>query len=105
MAPLLRALHSARLPVASGRGDQERSTRFARPEILLLGEMGHDAGCGATRWEAEPGSPLQYGNVFSYPMLGRNITCCLGPEGSNMVFNGKLAYVNAEQAYTHLTTP
>lgn len=47
----------------------------------------------------------KYGNVFSYPMLGRNITCCLGPEGSNMVFNGKLAYVNAEQAYTHLTTP
>lgn len=29
----------------------------------------------------------------------------LGPKGSNLVFNGKLAQVSAEEAYTHLTTP
>lgn len=38
-------------------------------------------------------------------MLGRKITVALGPAGSNMIFNGKLSHVNAEDAYTHLTTP
>ncbi|TNY21133.1 cytochrome P450 [Rhodotorula diobovata] len=47
----------------------------------------------------------RYGPVFTYPLLGRRITCTLGPLGSNFVLNGKLAHVNAEEAYTHLTTP
>ncbi|GAA5972400.1 hypothetical protein JCM11641_001826 [Rhodosporidiobolus odoratus] len=47
----------------------------------------------------------RYGPVFTYPLLGRRITCTLGPMGSNFVLNGKLAHVNAEEAYTHLTTP
>ncbi|GAA6010841.1 hypothetical protein JCM10207_003954 [Rhodosporidiobolus poonsookiae] len=47
----------------------------------------------------------RYGPVFTYPLLGRKITCTLGPLGSNFVLNGKLAHVNAEEAYTHLTTP
>jgi sterol 14-demethylase len=33
------------------------------------------------------------------------VTVALGPKGSNLVFNGKLAQVSAEEAYTHLTTP
>lgn len=47
----------------------------------------------------------QYGPVFTYPLLGRHITVALGPLGSNFVLNGKLQHVNAEEAYTHLTTP
>ncbi|GAA5901833.1 hypothetical protein JCM5296_002085 [Sporobolomyces johnsonii] len=47
----------------------------------------------------------RYGPVFTYPLLGRKITATLGPMGSNFVLNGKLAHVNAEEAYTHLTTP
>ncbi|GAA5996010.1 cytochrome P450 [Rhodotorula paludigena] len=47
----------------------------------------------------------KYGPVFTYPLLGRRITAALGPLGSNFVLNGKLAHVNAEEAYTHLTTP
>lgn len=47
----------------------------------------------------------QYGPCFTYPLLGRQITVALGPLGSNFVLNGKLQHVNAEQAYTHLTTP
>ncbi|KAK4703068.1 hypothetical protein P7C70_g3147, partial [Phenoliferia sp. Uapishka_3] len=46
-----------------------------------------------------------YGPVFTYPLLGRWITATLGPNGNNFVLNGKLAHVNAEEAYTHLTTP
>ncbi|CEQ41690.1 SPOSA6832_03419 [Sporobolomyces salmonicolor] len=52
-----------------------------------------------------PREPLLYGPVFTYPLLGRKITATLGPMGSNFVLNGKLAHVNAEEAYTHLTTP
>lgn len=33
------------------------------------------------------------------------MTVALGPAGSNMILNGKLQHVNAEEAYTHLTTP
>lgn len=38
-------------------------------------------------------------------LLGRKMTVALGPAGNNMIFNGKLAHVSAEEAYTHLTTP
>jgi sterol 14-demethylase len=47
----------------------------------------------------------QYGDMFTFKLLGRNVTVALGPKGSNLVFNGKLAQVSAEEAYTHLTTP
>ncbi|KAI5838942.1 cytochrome P450 [Morchella snyderi] len=47
----------------------------------------------------------QYGDVFTYVMLGRKMTACLGPKGNDFVFNGKLSEVSAEEAYTHLTTP
>lgn len=43
--------------------------------------------------------------MFTFPLIGRKITATLGPLGSNFVLNGKLAHVNAEEAYTHLTTP
>ncbi|KAI5481064.1 cytochrome P450, family 51 (sterol 14-demethylase) [Pseudohyphozyma bogoriensis] len=47
----------------------------------------------------------KYGPVFTYHLLGRWITVSLGPLGNDWVLNGKLAHVNAEKAYTHLTTP
>lgn len=47
----------------------------------------------------------KYGDVFTFKLLGRNITVALGPKGSNLVFNGRIAQVSAEEAYTHLTTP
>lgn len=47
----------------------------------------------------------QYGDVFTFVMLGKKMTVCLGPKGNDVVFNGKLAQVSAEEAYTHLTTP
>ena len=47
----------------------------------------------------------QFGNVFTYTMLGRKMTVALGPAGTNFILNGKIAHVSAEEAYTHLTTP
>nr|UKG18589.1 putative lanosterol 14 alpha-demethylase [Thecaphora frezii]UOP57018.1 putative lanosterol 14 alpha-demethylase [Thecaphora frezii] len=47
----------------------------------------------------------KYGDVFTFVLLGRNVTVALGSKGSNLVLNGKLSQVSAEDAYTHLTTP
>ncbi|KAF9583944.1 Lanosterol 14-alpha-demethylase [Lunasporangiospora selenospora] len=47
----------------------------------------------------------KYGDVFTYTMVGRKFTVCLGTEGNNFVFNAKLADVSAEESYSPLTTP
>ncbi|KAJ3041262.1 Lanosterol 14-alpha-demethylase [Rhizophlyctis rosea] len=47
----------------------------------------------------------QYGDFFTFTMLGRKMTFALGPEGNHFVFNVKLAYATAEGAYDKLTVP
>nr|QOY57382.1 14 alpha-demethylase [Neophysopella meliosmae-myrianthae] len=47
----------------------------------------------------------KYGNVFTFVLLNKKVTVALGPEGNSLVLNGKLSEVNAEEAYSHLTTP
>ena len=47
----------------------------------------------------------KYGDIFTYTMVGRKFTVCLGIEGNNFVFNAKTADVSAEESYTPLTTP
>lgn len=47
----------------------------------------------------------KYGDVFSFVLLGRKITVCLGTKGNEFILNGKLKDVNAEEIYTPLTTP
>lgn len=47
----------------------------------------------------------KYGDVFTFVLFGRYMTVALGPKGSNLVFNGRLSQVSAEDAYTSLTTP
>lgn len=48
---------------------------------------------------------VQYGDVFTFVLLGRKITCCLGVEGNEFVLNSKIQDVNAEEIYGPLTTP
>ena len=43
---------------------------------------------------------IQYGNVFTFVLLGRRMTVALGPKGSNLILGGKLSEVSAEEAYT-----
>ena len=38
-------------------------------------------------------------------LLGRKTTVCLGTEGNDLILNGKLKDVNAEEVYSSLTTP
>jgi hypothetical protein len=47
----------------------------------------------------------KYGDVFSFILLGRKMTVCLGSKGNEFILNGKLKDVNAEEIYTPLTTP
>jgi hypothetical protein len=43
--------------------------------------------------------------VFTFIMLGRKMTVCLGTKGNNFILNGKIKDVNAEEIYHPLTTP
>ena len=54
--------------------------------------------------DAELTSP-QYGDVFTFILLGKKTTVCLGTQGNDFILNGKLKDVNAEDVYTPLTTP
>ncbi|KAF8071865.1 lanosterol 14-alpha-demethylase [Lyophyllum atratum] len=47
----------------------------------------------------------KYGDVFTFILLGRKVTVALGPKGNNFILGGKSTVLNAEDAYTHLTTP
>lgn len=48
---------------------------------------------------------VQYGDVFTFILLGKKTTVCLGTKGNEFILNGKLKDVNAEEIYTPLTTP
>ena len=48
---------------------------------------------------------MQYGDTFTFVLLGKKVTVCLGPKGSDFVLNGKLKDVCAEDVYGHLCTP
>jgi sterol 14-demethylase len=47
----------------------------------------------------------QYGDIFTFLLLGRRVTVYLGPKGNDFILNGKLRDVNAEKVYGVLTTP
>ncbi|KAL1640848.1 Lanosterol 14-alpha-demethylase [Didymella pomorum] len=47
----------------------------------------------------------QHGDVFTFVLLGRNVTVHLGVAGNDFVFNGKETYVNAEEIYGPLCNP
>ncbi|KAF8639410.1 hypothetical protein AX17_001501 [Amanita inopinata Kibby_2008] len=47
----------------------------------------------------------KYGDVFTFILFGRRVTVALGAKGNNFVLGGKSTVLNAEDAYTHLTTP
>jgi len=48
---------------------------------------------------------FQYGDVFTFILLGKKTTVCLGTKGNDFILNGKLKDVNAEEIYSPLTTP
>ncbi|KAL9095600.1 MAG: hypothetical protein Q9165_002032 [Trypethelium subeluteriae] len=47
----------------------------------------------------------KYGDVFTFILLGKKTTVCLGTKGNEFVLNAKHKDVNAEEIYGPLTTP
>ncbi|EMC91199.1 hypothetical protein BAUCODRAFT_152483 [Baudoinia panamericana UAMH 10762] len=47
----------------------------------------------------------KYGDIFTFILLGKKTTVCLGTKGNDFILNGKLKDVNAEEIYSPLTTP
>lgn len=47
----------------------------------------------------------QYGDIYTFILLGRKVTVYLGSKGNQFILNGKLKDVNAEEIYSVLTTP
>jgi sterol 14-demethylase len=56
-------------------------------------------------WLIYFGFRAQYGDVFTFVLLGKKTTVFLGRQGNDFILNGKLKDVNAEEIYTVLTTP
>lgn len=48
---------------------------------------------------------LQYGDIFTFVLLGKKTTVFLGTKGNEFILNGKLKDTNAEEVYSSLTTP
>lgn len=49
--------------------------------------------------------PSQYGDVFTFILLGKKTTVYVGPHGNEFILNGKQKDVNAEEIYNKLTGP
>jgi cytochrome P450 len=47
----------------------------------------------------------QYGDVFTFILLGKKTTVYVGTKGNDFIFNAKLKDLNAEEIYSPLTTP
>jgi sterol 14-demethylase len=47
----------------------------------------------------------QYGNIFSFVLVGKKHTVCLGLEGNNFVLNGSVGEISAADIYRGLTLP
>ena len=50
-------------------------------------------------------SYMQYGDVFSFTMVGKTFTYLLGSDCSALFFNSKNQELNAEEVYSKLITP
>ncbi len=47
----------------------------------------------------------QYGNVFSFTMVGKTFTYLIGSDSSALLFNSKDQDLNAAEVYGKLVTP
>lgn len=48
---------------------------------------------------------MQYGDCYTFILLGKKTTVYLGTQGNDFILNGKLKDVNAEDIYSVLCTP
>ncbi len=48
---------------------------------------------------------MEYGDIYTFILLGRKVTVYLGTKGNQFILNGKIQDLNAEEIYSVLTTP
>lgn len=48
---------------------------------------------------------IQYGNVFTFILMGRRVTVALTPAGNNFIMGGKHTTFSAEDVYTVCPLP
>lgn len=80
--------------------------RTAPPEVFaLLPGLGSTVTYGIDPFKFFFACQEKYGDVFTFILLGKKVTVCLGTKGNEFILNSKLKDVNAEEVYTGLTTP
>ena len=80
--------------------------RSAPPEVFsLLPLLGSTVTYGIDPFKFFFSCHEKYGDVFTFVLLGRKVTVCMGTKGNEFILNSKLKDVNAEEVYTGLTTP
>ena len=80
--------------------------RSTPPEVFsLLPVLGSTITYGIDPFNFFFGCQEKYGDVFTFVLLGRKVTVCLGTKGNEFILNSKLRDVSAEEIYTGLTTP
>ncbi|KAM9495668.1 lanosterol 14-alpha demethylase [Clarias gariepinus] len=67
--------------------------------------LGHAIAFGKSPIEFLENAYEKYGPVFSFTMVGKTFTYLVGSEASALMFNSKNEDLNAEDVYSHLTTP
>lgn len=56
-------------------------------------------------WRAAELTDAQYGDIFTFVLLGKKTTVYVGTKGNDFILNGRIRDVCAEEIYTNLTTP
>jgi Cytochrome P450 len=80
--------------------------RTAPPEVFaLLPVLGSTITYGIDPFKFFFACQKKHGDVFTFVLLGKKVTVCLGTKGNEFILNSKLKDVNAEEVYTGLTTP
>uniref|UniRef100_UPI00358F2054 lanosterol 14-alpha demethylase isoform X1 n=1 Tax=Myxine glutinosa TaxID=7769 RepID=UPI00358F2054 len=92
---LLHLLRSARSP-------RTNSPPYIPSPFPLIG---HAIAFGKSPIEFLEKAYKQYGPVFTFTMMGKPFTYLLGPDAAALLFNSKNEDLNAEEVYSHLTTP
>ncbi|KAI2709045.1 hypothetical protein CBS147332_6104 [Penicillium roqueforti] len=92
-----------------------KQTKIPRERIVILTKCYFDVddqglataklGYHWQRWHGTGESRGNYGDVFTFVLLGKHTTVCLGAKGNNFVLNGKYSDLSAEEVYSLLTTP
>jgi sterol 14-demethylase len=109
-SPLLLAAGSLTLCIAYIAANIVRQLLFPNkqePPVVFhwLPWLGSALSYGKDPYKFLFAAQAKHGDVFTFILLGRNVTVNLGVAGNDFVFNGKETHLNAEEIYGPLCNP